>query len=704
MLITAKERSIASKSQLKGHAHHYFVSPYYRNSQRPDHNNDCAAIEARRELDSITRLSHPDGIQMAALHHETISPLDATTFSKTGSETSRSLPTEPHPLPARDKPLPAIIKHPSRLSQQRDTNRWLGPPNSIPPNKRNEHVQAYKSRDLTHHVTHPITNQMPAPLRETQSESANDNIPQGVSQNDEHPVLYHRFRSSYHGDRYDDDDQSSASLYPSDSDSNDTYSIASDQQFTHLRFIDKSPATSLQLKSLASHTHRSSTSEQYSTHAGALMLPYGESIGEDLSTMSVHSHETGRRNAGAATRKKVVHFDPQVRDVSRENRSAPLAAGGKTAAAYYGDYPRREETVNYKLDMTPVSESVDQLPAVLEKYMIKSLPVLPNINNTASTSAQKNRSGMNFNANVIYIKEGGGGPSKASSSNTATVTTASKPVLIAKNNVIATSSPRVHHMRPNHVTHQYQQQQQQQQHVVHTNRVHAPSSSSHKGHHHGAAVPQLSRVAEESSNPSLSPSPQLKKQTNKSHVTTTSTATHHHPHSQATSQHSQSAANALAQQNAQQQAALAHASSTKTGSTAKSHKSSKKAAGAAQKTTDSTSNSSSKKNKRSKGRSKGRSSDSSSRNSPRANSPPVATNGESPLATGDDVIDEAELREQRLREYEAAMLKVQQRMREFDLRYGKQPKEEDMAKSQFGKVIPPKGGGGGGKGAKITRK
>ena len=784
MLITAKERSIASKSQLKGHAHHYFLSPY-RNLQRQAGGGatDIASDEAMQIFDSTTsQLKHAESLMTLT----TLSPRDADMTSSPhdsggGGETSRSLPGvfvgggdsthAQQQIPTKDK-LPAIATTqqqrraqppPATLLNARaqKDNSWLGPPNSVPPNKRSEHVYAYKTKAVC--VPYSSSDRGDD-CASTDVQSESETLP------DKQPLLMDRFAAQalyrvydddvdVNDDDEDDDDRSSSSLYPSDDESDgQTFSIASDSRFAHLRLIDKpfgshfsSAGTSMRMTSLdASHTQRSSTyhdvesSGRYSSRAH--MLQYGESLSDSRSNVSVTSHATG-----TLPPRKRVQFDPQVRDVSRENRSVPLTANRthahdvtyqNTTATDLTSPASSAASVRVSLDTSSnaataaADSAVEQLPAVVEKFTIKSLPVLPRIPQQ-QYQHHHHHHGVNLsNANIIYIKGGGGGANSSRNTTHAPNSQLTKPVFIAKHNVVDTSrSPRLAGRSP-----------RQQQHAVTSPLTTAAAGSSQSGssataggsggsggvrvytqqrgtphhhhHHHAvAAVPQLSRVAEESSSqPSSSPSPQQLKhattaannnshqqpwssqQVNKtnhtvpswqqvsaSHVTTTNHST--------SQQYSSSTSN-----NTHSTAAAATTTSTKPTATTTNTTTTRKAAASKKVKPDATSGGTGKakpasttKSKGSKGARKGRSSDSSSRNSPSVDSPTnVGAAG-----AGDVTLDEAELREQRQREYAAAMLAVQQRMREFDMRYGRQGDDDIERSTWFGKVIPPTKGTAG---------
>ena len=85
---------------------------------------------------------------------------------------------------------------------------------------------------------------------------------------------------------------------------------------------------------------------------------------------------------------KSVRFAPDVKYVCRENRNKPVK--------------RSHSTGSNMLKMFPLGAITEQLPAVVEKYMIRSLPVVPDVTNTHLNASYVNTP-QDRSDNIIYL-------------------------------------------------------------------------------------------------------------------------------------------------------------------------------------------------------------------------------------------------------------------------------------------------------------
>lgn len=374
MSLTAKEQSLGSVTQMKGHSHHYFVSPY-KNMQQ---NGGCS---------ENLRLSHPEPLISSANVTKINYDIEDTSTSDTQqclSKDNRLLSiTKGRAKLAATEKLPPIfsIISPRRVKQTKsgDSKMWLGPPNSIPPNKRNEHIAAYKTI-----ASHSLKSSDTASAQSSKSwtqlqqeqysklntdyETSSDIVPRIILNTEYSNDDLSTISSADYTDNSDIMSQNSESTFVRSNNSRLYFrSTKSSNSSPHLRPV---PDREYSLKG----EYTESNFGNYSTNVA---LPSAEHsyIDEILSASS-----------NIQRIKKTVHFAPDVRDITRETRAQPLSSTVKSSPV----------GIRLPLTYSGSTESVDQLPAVVEKYTIKNLPVLPNIN----------PSSINVNANIIYIKDG----------------------------------------------------------------------------------------------------------------------------------------------------------------------------------------------------------------------------------------------------------------------------------------------------------
>ena len=577
---------------------------------------------------------------------------------------------------------PVASEAPDGVARQRnDRDRsWLGPPNSLSPDKRSQHVVAVakKKRSKTKHsansraATNPNNNNNP----DTSATCAE------LNNNDDPTQTHHLLRMMDYYPRpsdvprcdvipthvQHDEDDDDASLYATElasdvgADDDDVMSGDDDaqQQLSDSWQVQGPQVTSGSHASNATHLSHAPTS--LLTHASrhsrlsnlddVTMTSERFSARGDMTPLYNEVTNTVARATSLQQHDRRVHFDPSTRDVTRENRSAPVPRNDvdtdATAATLVTSQSVRDSNVN---------RTVDSLPAVVEKFTIKSLPVLPQIQNSRVTpgSHKQQQQQLNLsNANIIYIKEEAPRLEEVGGESTPRRIVA-KPILIAKNSVINVAR------RP-------------------ARGGGAPSPRTAAGKPSGltSTVTPLTSVTEETNVPA-SPVPRHD-QLPSNPTSQPNTAKRHPGHNQSSQPSSVSRERA-----SQHKAVSTKATSTTSSNTAAQHKRVKKS-----KSDSSVPSNSGKKgavvaqkgNKTGqKPRKAGRSSGSSSRNSPSVDVD----------SDDSDVTDEADIREQRLKAYAAAMRQVSERMREFDKKFGKNANKGDEVEegeSMLGKAIP----------------
>ena len=407
MTLATKQQFIASDTQIKSHTHHHFFTPH-RSKEVPGIAATHAAGKTGAEM---LRISHPEPLMS---NPGVVS--SNTTMDKDDKKNAMSVSTHRDPLPNKTKTklattcpekLPPIF---SLVSPRRAKNTgakgggdhmWLGPPNSIPPNKRNEHIAAYKvistrikSGEKRGNRTSHSWTELQQAQRASKEICDTPSVPTGPS------ILKN---TSNLNDRPDENDSTLSYPY---CENTDMHSLTTDSTFRNLRIIDMDTHYHSSRASQLSHTRSLPDLDHGSS------LHYPESNFGNLSTKvglpsneQTYLEDMSSFSSNSQRRKKSVHFAPDVREITRENRTQPLSSSKGN-----GTNP---VAVNVPMKYTSgSSESVNQLPVVLEKFTIKNLPVLPDISSTPSSST----SAINVNANVIYIKHDGEMQPSASSS------------------------------------------------------------------------------------------------------------------------------------------------------------------------------------------------------------------------------------------------------------------------------------------------
>lgn len=376
----------SGRIQPASHSPTYFSSPY---------------TNKQSSTDATVRLSHPEPIMSASNlsqshpYHQQNTDSTSNAFiaeitPMTNVNTGASNNNHKSRLKVTTEKLPPIF---SQISPRRskkvnsEANKlWLGPPNSIPPNKRSEHIAAYKT------IFRKSQNSARSNKSWVELQREHTKEKSAGKSNDQHEsgTTSAQMSGGISSVRNDDEENDSfCSDYSDEDDGDDTFSEGNLSTFRSLRGIDtpmhhssgrESNNSSVYMDRMSKREYTESNFGNYSTKVA---MPSREH--SYLDQLSVLSSTSIRNN------KKSVHFAPDVREISRETRQQPLLSGSKLHSSPMG---ARLPTSTYSAGST---ESVDQLPAVVEKFTIKSLPILPNIIPSA----------MNINANVIYIKEDG---------------------------------------------------------------------------------------------------------------------------------------------------------------------------------------------------------------------------------------------------------------------------------------------------------